>query len=454
MSNDMTVGKPTKLILYFSIPLLIGNIFQQFYSMADTIIVGKTIGVHALAAVGATGAISFLILGFVQGLTSGFSVITAQRFGAGDTEGVRNSVATSITLSVAFTIVVTAVSMFATRPLLEFMKTPSDIIDDAFAYIIIIFAGTVASVFYNLISSIIRALGDSRTPLIFLVIASIINIILDLLFIMTFDMGVAGAAYATVIAQVVSGLLCLLYVIRKYPILRLEKKNWTFHWGFAWKHLQVGLPMAFQFSITAIGVMVLQGALNTFGSTAVAAYTAASKIEMLATSPLGSLGVTSATYAAQNFGAKRMDRVREGANKCALISIIFGVVGGAIVIIFGSLLTQLFIDSSEIAVIAQAKTYLYIAGSFFPILGLLFVYRNILQGIGNGLVPLLAGVAELIMRVVVAFTLSQWIGYIGVCFANPAAWIGAAVPLAICYFITIRKLVPKKHHNKKIETKV
>lgn len=298
MRTDLTDGKPGKLILFFTIPLLIGNLFQQFYSMADTIIVGRTINVYALAAVGATGAISFLILGFVQGITSGFSVITAQRVGADDEEGIRRSVATSLILSVGATIVFTILSVFTARPLLELMRTPSDIIDDAYRYIIVIYYGIVAAVFFNLFSSILRALGDSKTPLLFLIVACAINIVLDFVCILTFHMGVAGAGWATIIAQAVSAVLCLFYSLKKFPVLRLKKEDFAFSWRFAWEHLRIGIPMAFQFSIIAIGVMIMQAALNDFGSQTVAAFTAASKIENIVTQPLNSLGVTASVFAA------------------------------------------------------------------------------------------------------------------------------------------------------------
>lgn len=443
MTNDMTNGKPAKLILLFTIPLLIGNIFQQFYSMADTIIVGRTIGVHALAAVGATGAISFLILGFVTGITSGFSVITAQRFGANDMQGVRRSVATSITLSTAVTVVLTAIAMLLTMPMLQMMNTPADIIQDSYNYIIVIFAGIFASVFYNLISSIIRALGDSRTPLLFLILASVLNILLDLVFILCFGMGVAGAAYATVIAQVVSGILCVIYSLKRFPLLHLHREDWRFDWSFAWAHLKIGLPMAFQFSITAIGVMVMQAALNSFGSVTVAGYTAASKIEQIVTAPFGSIGVAMATYGAQNFGAGKMHRIRSGTNAATLITVGFTALAVIVSLLLGTPLVHVFVSDGTPEVYSQAQVYLNIISGFYLVLGMLFIYRNVLQGIGKGLVPFLAGVIELIMRILIAFTLAAPLGYAGVCLANPAAWLGATIPLLIAYFVIMHKLAPR-----------
>lgn len=443
MTNDMTKGSPVKLILSFMIPLLIGNIFQQFYSMADTIIVGRTIGVNALAAVGATGSISFLIIGFVMGITSGFAVITAQRFGAGDERGVRRSVASSIMLSIIVTIVMTVISVLAARPILEIMKTPSDIIDASYDYIIVIFGGTVAAVFFNLFSSILRSLGDSRTPLIFLIIASVINVILDFVFILNFKMGVAGAGWATVIAQMISGILCLIYSLKKFPILRFHKEDWNINFGFWWKHLQVGLPMAFQFSITALGTMAIQSALNSLGSTSVAAFTAGSKIDQLAAQPLMSLGVAVATYAAQNYGAGKIKRIREGVYKSALISVVLSVIGGAAIIIFSGPLIGLFIETSETAVITLAKQYLLITGLFYTFLGLLFVYRNAMQGIGKSLLALIAGVCELLVRVIVAFVFVHVWGFTAICIASPIAWFLAAAWLLVAYVVVVKKMTLK-----------
>lgn len=448
MVNDMTKESPAKLILYFSIPLLIGNIFQQLYSMVDTIIVGRAIGVNALAAVGSTGSISFLIIGFITGITGGFAVVTSQCFGAKDYDSLRRSVASSIVLCIIITIIVTVISLIYVRPLLQLMKTPINIIDDATSYITVILGGTAATVFYNMISSILRALGDSRTPLYFLIVSSVINIILDLVFIMIFSMGVAGAGYATVISQAVSGFLCLIYTVRHYDILRLKKEDWKLEYAFTIKHITIGLPMALQFSVTAIGVMVLQSALNRLGAVKIAAYTASAKVEQLVTQPAATFGITMATYCGQNLGAGRMDRIKEGVRKCSFISFAFSVAAGIIVIAFGPFLTGLFVNDGKPEVIHEviqnAQYYLNIVAVFFPVLGLLFIYRNALQGMGESIVPLLAGGIELLLRVAVAFTLPSFIGYTGICFASPVAWIGAMVLLAVAYFISIHK---KTRHN-------
>ncbi len=447
MTKDMTTGNPVKLILYFSIPLLIGNIFQQFYSMVDTIIVGRFLGVKALAAVGTTGSMSFLILGFVLGLCSGFSVLISQRFGANDDEGLKEAVASSVILSVAMAIIITIISIFTAKPLLNVMNTPSDIIDDSFAYIVVIYAGTAAAFFYNMISSILRAVGDSKTPLYFLIVSSILNIILDLVFIVNFKMGVSGAAYATVIAQGVAGFLCLIYTAKKFPILKLKKKHFKSGAKYFKEHLKIGIPMALQFSITAIGIIILQAAINSFGSDVVAAHTAASKVEQLVMQPSITFGVTMATYCAQNLGAGNIERIKEGVRKCTIINIIIGLISGFILIVFGEFFIKMFVSNADKSVIDTAKLYLTTVSIFFIPLSLIFVYRNTLQGMGYTFVPMMAGFYELLARTVVAFTLPAFIGYLGICIASPVAWFSAAIPLAFDYRKKINTLLNDKQYS-------
>lgn len=441
MTRDLTKGSPAKLILFFTIPLLLGNVFQQLYSMADTIIVGRTIGVDALAAVGSTGSLSFLIIGFAQGLTAGFSVVTAQRFGADDLIGVRKSYAASALLSLLITVVLTVLSVSFARPILELLNTPPEIIEGAYQYISVIFGGIAASVLFNLLSNVIRALGDSKTPLLFLIIACVLNIGLDFLFILGFRMGVAGAAWATVISQAVSGVLCLLYIKKNLPVLHLEFSDLQIGWPSAWQHLRLGLPMAFQCSIIAIGAMAVQAALNTLGSTAVAAFTAAQKIDILITQPLNSFGITMATYSAQNFGAGNVARIRVGVRRCILMSVLFAIVGGGAVILGGSGLVRLFVGEGQDEVVRLSLIYLVINCSMYFALSLLFIYRNTLQGLGKSGIPTVAGIMELLMRTFAAIILASQIGFAGVCFAGPVAWVGALIPLTIAYYITIHKLM-------------
>lgn len=447
MTKDMTKGSPVRLILTFSIPLLIGNIFQQFYSMVDTIIVGRFVGVQALAAVGSTGSVSFLVIGFIMGITGGFSVLVAQRFGANDEEGVKKAVASATILSLIATVIITIVSVALVKPLLSAMNTPSDIIADATKYITIVFSGTCAVLAYNMISGILRALGDSKTPLYFLIVASVLNIILDLVFIINFNMGVAGAAYATVISQGLAALLCFIYSVKRFKILRLEKRHFKLEKSYIKTHLNIGIPMALQFSLTAIGTIILQGALNVFGSTVIAAFTAASKVEQLIIQPAVTFGITMATYSGQNLGAGRIDRIKDGVKKCSMISIIFAIVGAIGVMTLGDNFVSLFISDKDPEVISYAMQYLNTAALFFIPLVLIFIYRNTLQGIGKGFIPMMAGVFELVARATVAFTLPGVIGYTGICLASPAAWLSASIPLGVTYFITIKKMLPKREEN-------
>ncbi len=440
MTKDMTTGNPVKLILLFSIPLLIGNIFQQFYSMVDTIIVGRFIGVDALAAVGSTGSMSFLINGFVVGLTSGFAVLVSQKFGAKDEDGLKKAVSSALVLSVIATIVVTLVSVLLAKPMLNLMNTPDNIIDDAYAYIIIIYWGTIATVVYNIIAGILRALGDSKTPLYFLIVASILNIVLDIVFIVNFSMGVAGAAWATIISQGVSGLLCIVYTYKKYKILRLKKDDFKVKSRVYKKHLKIGIPMALQFSITAAGIMTVQGALNVFGSSAIAAYTAASKVLQIVMQPAITFGVTMATYCGQNLGAKNYIRIKEGVKKCTEISVITSIIAGIILVFGGKFFVGLFIENPDASILAYAQECLNYSAIFFIPLGLIFIYRNALQGMGESFVPMMAGAFELIARALVAFILPSFIGYTGICLADPVAWLSAAIPLGIYYFKKMKSI--------------
>lgn len=443
MTKKLTQGSPAKLIFLFTIPLLVGNLFQQLYSMADTLIVGRTIGVNALAAVGCTGSLSFLIIGFAQGMTSGLSIITAQRFGGGDNHGVRKSFAASIVISLMVTVALTAISVPLARPMLELMHTPPEIIEDAYRYIVLIFWGIFASMLFNLLSNIIRALGDSRTPLLFLVVACLLNIGLDFLLILKFQMGVAGAAVATIIAQIVSALLCLVYIMKKLPALRLRREDWKLTGLDFATHAKVGLPMGFQSSIIAIGAVILQFALNNLGASAVAAYTAAQKIDMVATMPMMSFGITMATYAAQNYGAGNIRRIRQGVRQCCIMSVSFSIAIAMVNIFAGKWLTSLFVGAAETEVIAMSHDYLMVNGVPYFILAFLFIFRYTLQGLGKSFVPTLAGIMELLMRTFAAVILSKSLGFIGACMSNPLAWVGACIPLILSYILVIRRLEAK-----------
>ena len=440
MVKDMTVGSPTRLLVGFSVPMIIGNIFQQFYSMVDAIVVGKFVGVDALAAIGATGSLNFLILGFTIGLTAGFSVIIAQRFGAGDEGGVRRATAMSVLLSATISVIITVGSLVLTVPMLSAMQTPANIMEDACGYMYVIFGGTTATIFFNLVSAALRALGDSKTPLYALVVASIINVVLDLVFVLQFHMGVIGTAYATVIAQAVSCVLCVVYIIFKLPILHLHRSDFKFNGSSCWQLLKMGLPTGGCSSVTAVGAVVLQGVINGFGSDVVAAFTSGNRVEQLMVQPAYSFGMAIVAYVGQNLGAREMDRIQTGVRKCVIICVAICVVCGLAEIIFGEYLVQIFVSAEETVVIYYAKYYLIVSGIFLPMLALLNTYRNAVQGLGNGMVPLLCGVLELVSRVGVAWFLVEPLGYLGVCLASPVAWFTAFLLSGVYFYKILRNL--------------
>lgn len=438
--RDLTKGSPAKLILMFTVPLLIGNVFQQFYNMVDMIIVGQTLGKNALAAVGATGSLTFLIIGFAQGLTAGLAIITAQRYGAKDYRGLKKSFAASVIISLIVTIVLTVLSLVFIHPMLQLMQTPPEIIDQAQTFISIILLGIFASMSFNLLSNVIRALGDSRTPLFFLIIAVIINVVLDLIFIIFFGMGVEGAAIATVIAQVSSSVLCLVYIKKKIPLLQLRKKDFSFDKEEIRIHLNAALPMAFQSSIIAIGAIVLQAALNSLGTDVVAAQAAASRIDQFANQPMMSFGIAMATFSAQNYGAKEYGRILKGVKQTLMMSIGFSLVAGATVIFFGHSLMKLFVSSSETRVFELAQTYFNINGSLYWILAILFILRYTLQGLGQSKIPTIAGMMELLMRSFAAIILTGMLGYAGTAAASPLAWAGSVAVLLYSYLRSMKQL--------------
>lgn len=442
MTNDMTVGNPTRLVIKFIIPLLIGNIFQQLYSMVDTIIVGKYVGTHALAGVGSTGAINFFILGFAMGITSGFAVPIAQGFGANDYSRVRHFVAMSTYLTIIVGTIITIISVIALGPLLTITRTPDDIYQYAYDYMIIILAGLLTNMAYNMTASILRALGDSKTPLYFLVIASFLNIVLDLLFILTFNMGVAGAAWATIISQGVSALLCVIYMNKKFEVLRMKKEDFKYKQKSANILLSIGVPMAFQYSVIAIGSILLQSAVNSLGTIYVASYTVCCRIEQLAIQPFSTLGIAATTYTGQNLGAGKIDRIKEGMKKMTIIGIILSIVCAGIIYVFNVPLINLFISEGDdkILVIKYVREYLIWACAFFIPLMLLILYRSSIQGMGDAVVPMIASIVELVGRVIVATGFVAIIGYLSICLACPVAWTGGALIVVPAYFMKIRKL--------------
>ena len=443
MAKDMTSGKPIKLIWNFTIPLLIGNLFQQLYNMADTFIVGRTIGVHALASVGSTGSIIFLILGFANGLTAGLAIPLAQRYGAKNYSGVKRSFYVSILISAVVAILLTILSMVFCRQILEIMQTPVEIIDGAYDYLMVIFAGIFSSMAFNLLSNIFRSIGDAKTPLYFLVIACIMNIILDVVFIAGVGMGVEGAGYATVLSQIFSALACMLYIWKKIPILRLNSKDFVAKSLDVKEHIRISFPMAFQSSIIAIGAIIIQITLNQLGATAVAAYTAAQKIDQVAILPMMSFGVTMATFVAQNYGAKKYDRIWRGVRDCIKLSLTFAISVGIILNLFSPIFIRAFVGVGHEEVVELGAIYFITNGTMYSLLSLLFIYRYTLQGVGKTFTPTVAGIMELCMRAFAAVVLSNLYGYTGATMSNPLAWLGSLIPLMIAYYLFKNKF-PKE----------
>lgn len=439
MTKDMTSGSPMKLILGFSIPLLFGFLFQQFYNLVDTLIVGRFLGVDALAAVGSTGSLNFLIIGFCMGVCNGFAIPLAQKFGAGDYRGMRAFMMNAVYLAAIFAVVMTILTVVFCKPILQLMRTPENIIDGAYSYIVIIFLGIPATYLYNLISGIIRAMGDSKTPLIFLVMASVINIGLDLFLIVVMDMGVAGAAIATVFSQAVSGICCLIYSFNRFEILRTNADEREVNLSYMGTLCGMGVPMGLQYSITAIGSVILQSAVNTLGSDAVASMTAGSKISMFFCCPFDALGSTMATYGGQNVGAKKPERIPEGLKAAAFLGIIYSVAAFAVLYSAGEYLAAFFVEDASAEIISNVHMFLIINSAFY--IPLLFVntVRFLIQGMGYSKFAIFAGVFEMIARTLVGFAFVPMFGFRAACFANPVAWMFADAFLFPAFFHVFKK---------------
>lgn len=448
MITDMTKGSPLKHILLFSVPLLIGNVFQQLYNIADLVIVGRTLGVESFAAVGAVAPLFFLITFIIVGLTNGFAVVTGQRFGAKDIKGVRNSVVISTILSVIVTFIFSSIFALSMNYILKWMNVPDNIYHNAFWYVEIIIIGLIATTMYNMLASIIRALGDSKTPLYFLIIASLINIILALIFIIVFHMGVPGSAIAVILSQGISVILCTIFIKYKFPILRIHKSEWLLKfdkdfYDSAYEHLKIGVPMAVQFSILGISILIIQSVCNSFGSNVIAAMTAALRIEQIATLPMMSFGVALAAYVAQNFGARKFKRIRLGVIKTSTINIVLSIVMAFVMRFWGTNIIGAFIGTATKEIINIAHSYLLISTIFYFFLGQIFIYRNALQGMGETVFPLLSSIAELVMRAFTAVYLAIKFGYIGMFYAGPIAWVSASTVLFLGYLYSIKHIIYK-----------
>lgn len=440
MAKTLTTGSPWRVILVFAVPLLIGNVVQQMYQVADAIVVGRWLGVDALAAVGATGALLFLLLGFAWGMTSGFAIPTAQAFGAQDAAGVRRSVATGTILTGIASIILTIAAPLLAQPLLELLQTPPELMTEAVMFAQVSFLGASTTMFFNYLSAIIRAIGDSRTPLIFLTLSCVLNVGLVVLMVGPLQWDVAGAALATVIAQLVSVILCVDYVRRRVPVLKVTRADFRITGDDLREHLRLGLPMGFQSSIIAIGTLIVQVALNRLGADAVAAYTAASRVDGLAVALLMSLGLAVSMFVAQNHGGGRPDRIRRGVVQGIWMALIGAVILGILLVAFGAVVVRIFVGDAAEDVVELAALMLMINGISYSALGILFVLRGALQGLGDAIVPTVTGVVELVMRVVAALVFGAVYGFVGVAWSNPLAWIGAAVILIPAYIRVHRSL--------------
>lgn len=444
MVKTLTKGKPAKIIFYFSLPVIAGNLFQLFYTMADTIIVGRTMGADALAAVGSTTVVIYLILCFIQGVTGGYGIVTAQNFGAKNEKGVKESIGASIIQTAVFSLVITVISCLLTDIILKKMNTPQEIYQLSYDYMFVVFAGTGATFFYNLFSNILRALGDSKTPLYFLVISSLLNIFLDILFIVPFKMGVAGAAWATVLSQLISAVLCALYAVKHFPVTRLKKEDWKSDAGTHAKHLKIAFPMGFQMSVMCIGQLAMQSAVNKIGTNAIAGYTAASKIDQMSVLVNNAFGITISNYVAQNYGAGLIGRIKKGVRSCLMIGHAGNLFMGILILATQSFVIPIFMNEPNEEIFLYAKDYLWVIVPFYLLLGLLAIYRSSIQSMGDSVTPFLACIIELFSRIFCALYLSLYFGYKGICFSTPFAWIGALCILIPVYYRTIRKISLEK----------
>ena len=440
MAKNKTEGNPLKIILLFSVPVLLGNLFQQFYNMVDTIIVGQYLGEEALAAVGSTGCLMFLVLGFANGIAQGFGVMISHSYGAKDYKLLKHYVALSLLLTVAISAILTTITVSGSRLLLLWMNTPENIFELANNYIQVIFAGIILTMGYNVAAGILRGIGDSKTPLYFLILSSFLNIFLDVFLIVVIPLGTAGAAYATIISQGISALLCYIYMFRKFDVLKLHRDDIYVDLVGVINILSVGIPMALNYSITAIGTMIFQSAVNVFGSGVVAAYTAASKVSNIATQTLPTLGTAMATYCAQNLGAGKVHRIFDGMKQAFFLCIVTAALAAAICTLGGRFIVSWFINNPSEEVFSYAMQYLYTISWFMLPLAWIFAYRNALQGLNQGFVPMISGIVELVSRYAVILLFAKPFGYAGVCFADPAAWVTTGVLLMVTYFLWKRKI--------------
>jgi putative MATE family efflux protein len=441
----MTKGKPLTLLLKFVLPIFLGFIFQQFYNMVDTVIVGRYVSPTALAAVGSTGTIMFMIMGLANGMTTGYTVLISQKYGAEDYEGARVAFVNAILLGIISTAVVTVIALSVMHPLLKLMNTPSDIYNDAYAYISTICAGSIALIGYNLLAASLRAIGNSKTPLYFLIFSALLNIVLDLVFIVGFHLGTFGAALATDLSQAASAVLCMFYIVRNVSVLRPKARDWHLHKEYSLKQLNIGIPMALQFGITASGTMVMQSSINIYGSTAVTGFTAAGKVVSLMTAGMPSIGQTIAAYAGQNFGYGDLARVDQGTKDAMKIAAVYSIVNGVLSVVLLPVIIGFFFDPGvDVAsYLPYARAYVYACVPFYIPLAMIFIYRNAMQACGYGKTALMLGIVELLARFGTAFLSMKLHSFNMAVAGDAAAWVTAGVFSIILYVFVMKQLREK-----------
>ena len=440
--NSMTQGRPLPLILRFTLPLLLGNLFQQAYNMADAAIVSRYLGTNALAAVGASSSVQFLVIGFCTGACCGFAIPIAQTFGAEDHRTMRRLIFHGMALTLGIAVLLTAACALLCPQILHLLSTSAEIFDDAYAYLLIIFLGIPFTLLYNLLSAILRAVGDSRTPFLFLALSAFLNIILDLLAVVVFDMGVAGAALATIASQAVSGVLCWRYISRHVPVLWFGRESMKFDVTMTKLMLKMGLPMGLQSSITAIGSMVMQSANNNLGSVYTSGFTAGMRIKQLAMCPFDALATAVSTFCGQNLGARHPDRIRQGIRLGIAVGVIYGVFAGLLLIFAGRPLSMIFISggAADAPVLDAATQYLRAMGFFYWVLGILSVARMATQGLGFAGLAIFSGVVEMAARMIVSLVFVPVFGYDAICFTDQSAWVSASLYIAPVYAWCVRKI--------------
>jgi putative MATE family efflux protein len=440
--KDMTEGKPARLIFIFALPLIFGNVFQQLYAIVDTIVIGKFIGVEALAAVGSGAWLNWMIIDMIIGFTQGFSILISQYFGENNIKNLRKTVTMATILAIILGVSMTIISLSAAKPILILLNTPENIIDNSLSFLLVAFLGIPAILAYNTCSAILRALGNSRTPLIAMVIASVINVVLDLLFVVVFKLGIKGPAMATVIAQIFSFLYCI-NSIRQLSILKITYEDFKIDMYMIKKLIFLGTPISLQNGIIGFGGLVVQYVINGFGFIFIAGFTATNKLYGILELVAVALGYAMATFTGQNLGAKKYDRIRKGMNSALKMAIGTSVVLSLILFLLGRFFVLMFISGSpeEVKLVTGvAHKYLMVMSSMLFILYMLHIYRNALQGMGDTIIPMISGIVELCMRISAALFLPLLIGETGIYFAEVAAWLGAELILMTTYYMRVKKL--------------